>query len=150
MAERLSGSLRYLLAAGVLVFVLAFLVALSLISRGDYVTGLIVAAVGWFGFRAYWSVTKRKRELVQRGYTAGRRVGTAWVYEELHHGEILGIELPLEYAGRGEYDIRVPGEKTWRNTMPAWARDRREEIVGRLGTVFKHSQMHVDPDPPDA
>ena len=30
--------------------------------------------------------------------------------------------------------------------MPNWARERRPEIVARLETVFKRSQMHLDPD----
>jgi hypothetical protein len=28
--------------------------------------------------------------------------------------------------------------------MPEWARERREEIVERLGAVFKRSEMHID------
>jgi hypothetical protein len=35
--------------------------------------------------------------------------------------------------------------------MPAWARERRAEIVARLETVFKRSQLLFDPDiPPES
>ena len=68
------------------------------------------------------------------------------MYEELHGGEIQSLEFPLEYVGRGEYDIHIPGEGDWRKAMPGWARDRRQEIIERLQTVFKLSQIHFDPD----
>ncbi len=65
---------------------------------------------------------------------------------------IHSIELPLDYVGRGEYDIHVPGERAWAASMPDWARGRRAEIVERLQTVFKRSQIHFErrhaPSPP--
>jgi hypothetical protein len=61
-------------------------------------------------------------------------------------GIVVSLELPLEYAGRGEYDIHIPSERDWQVGMPAWAHGRRAEIVERLQTVFKRSQMHFDAD----
>ena len=94
-----------------------------------------------------------QRALLRRGYFTGRRVGTHWVYDELQAGVIESLELPLEYVGRGEYDIHIPGQQDWRKPCRPWARERREEIVERLATVFKRSQIHFDPDsaqsPPD-
>jgi hypothetical protein len=121
--------------------VMAGLVALT---HGAVIDGAIVIAVALFIFRRFWNGTRRKRELLRRGYFAGQRAGAQWIYEELHQGEVLAIEFTLEYAGRGGYDIHIPGELAWRETMPAWARERREEIVERLGAVFKRSEMHVD------
>ena len=86
------------------------------------------------------------RVLLRQGWFAGRRTGNHWAYDELHDGVIESIELPLDYVGRGEYDIHVPGQQDWLATMPPWARDRREEIVERLATVFKRSQMLFDAD----
>jgi hypothetical protein len=34
--------------------------------------------------------------------------------------------------------------------MPDWAGGRRAEIVERLQTVFRRSQMHFDADTPEA
>lgn len=132
--------------AGVLAGALAGLAALWMLVRGAVLEGLIVAAVTYFAFKWFWRATLRKRELLRRQFFVGRRVGTHWVYEELHGGEIQSLEFPLEYAGRGEYDIHVPGERDWRKAMPAWAQDRRQEIIERLQTVFKLSQIHFDPD----
>lgn len=113
-----------------------------------FVEGVIVqvaaAAAAFFVLRRFWSATGRKRNLASRGFHAGRRVGHHWVYEELHEGEVVAIELPLAYVGRGEHEILIPGEQTWPVRMPAWARERREEIVERLGTVFKRSDMRID------
>jgi hypothetical protein len=120
--------------------------ALLLVVTRSLVEGLIVGAITVLAFRAFWKVSRRKRELLKQGYFAGRRVGTHWIYEELRGGEIVVLELPLEYAGRGEYDIHVPGERDWLARMPGWARQRRTEIAQRLEAVFKRSQIHFDPD----
>jgi len=96
--------------------------------------------------RWYWHSTRRLRDLIGRGFYTGRRVGTHWVYEELHAGEVLGLEFELGYVGRGEYELRVPGERDWAAHMPDWARGRRDEVLERLLLVFKRSQIYVDTD----
>jgi hypothetical protein len=108
--------------------------------------GAIVGAITFFVFRWFWRTTQRKRNLLGRGFHVGSRVGTYWVYEELHDSAIVSLELPLDYLGRGEYAIHVPGERDWSATMPHWARERRAEIVERLQAVFKRSQIHFDTD----
>ena len=64
----------------------------------------------------------------------------------MHDGRIVSLELPLDYVGRGDYEIHVPGERTWLTTAPEWARARRAEIVKRLQVVFKFNQIHFDAD----
>lgn len=147
MGERIGNSFRSMIAAVCALAVLALTGAFVLLRRGEVVDGAVVAAVTFFLFRLFWRATQRRRELLRRGFFPGRRVGTHWVYEELRDGEIVGLELPLEYVGRGEYDIHIPGEREWSVRAPAWARTRREEIIGRLLAVFKRSQLHVDADP---
>jgi hypothetical protein len=146
MGERIGNSFRSVIAAACALAVLAAGGAFALLARGEIVNGALVAAVTYFLFRLFWRSTRRRRELLGRGYFIGRRVGTHWIYEELRDGEIVGLELPLEYVGRGEYDIHVPGERDWLARAPDWARARREEIIERLLAVFKRSQLHVDPD----
>ena len=146
MSEHISGSFR----AGVIVItlcgVLVIAAACLLITRGLLVDGLLIGAAAVLLLRWYWRATARKRALVRSGFHPGRRVGGHWNYEELHDGDIVWLELPLEYVGRGEYDIHIPSERDWMAAMPAWARERRDEIVQRLASVFKRSQMHFDPD----
>jgi hypothetical protein len=152
MSERVGGSFRVLVSAVVLACALGMICALLLLGAGSLIGGALVAAVTIYLFREFWRVTARKRALLRRGYFTGRRVGMHWVYEELQSGEILAIELPLDYVGRGEYEVHVPGERDWSARMPAWARERRDEIVERLKMVFKLSQLHFDADsePPPA
>jgi hypothetical protein len=144
--ESLGNSFRLLVAAVLTSCALGAALALLLLVTGSVVDGLIVLAFTAFAFRGFWKMSRRKRELLMRGYFVGQRVGTHWVYEELHDGEIASLELLLDYVGRGEYVLHVPGERDWLANMPAWAHGRRAEIVERLGTVFKRSQLHFDPD----
>jgi hypothetical protein len=154
MGERFDNTFRLKLALGLGACGLGFAAALLLLSSGSILDGCIVAGVSYFAFRWFWRSTIRKRALLRQGYHVGGRAGAHWVYEELRDGIIESIELPLDYVGRGEYDIHVPSERDWSTSMPAWARARRAEIVERLQTVFKRSQILFDPDapttPPDA
>ena len=153
MSERIGKSFRAIVTAGILLGALLMFCALYLLSRGGILDGGVLATITFFLFRMFWGGTLRKRELLRRGYYTGRRVGAYWVYDELQEDVIESIEFLLDYAGRGEYEIHVPGPQDWRTGMPPWARERREVIVERLATVFKRSQMHFEPDsaqaPPD-
>jgi hypothetical protein len=146
MNERIGASFRLqvfgIMACGALIIAAALL----LISRGEVIDGLLLAGGTIILLRWYLGTTARKRALLRRGFHAGRRVGSHWEYEELHDGEIVALELQLEYVGRGGYDIHIPSEHDWVANMPPWARERREEIVGRLQQVFKRSQIHFDAD----
>jgi hypothetical protein len=146
MSEPIGNSFRTLVAAGILLGALSVCAALYLLSQGELIGGVVLGAITYFLFRMFWRSTLRKRELLRRGYYIGRRVGTHWVYDELQDGLIESLEFPLEYIGRGEYDIHIPGQQDWRNGMPPWARERRDEIVDKLATVFKRSQIHFEPD----
>lgn len=147
-SESIGGSFRLLVAGALVACAVGGATALFLLAGGAVVDGGIAAALTFFVFRASWGATRRKRQLLKRGYFAGHRVGTRWLYEELRGREIVAIELPLDYVGSGEYVLHVPGERTWLATMPDWARDRRAEVVERLETVFKRSQLHFDADAP--
>jgi hypothetical protein len=146
MNERIGAAFRIQLLATLLCGVLVILGALLLVSRGEVIGGSLLTGVATLMLRWYWRATARKRALVRRGFHAGRRVGSQWVYEELHDGVVAMLELPLEYVGRGGYDVHIPSEHDWLANMPTWARERRAEIVERLQQVFKRSQMHFDAD----
>jgi hypothetical protein len=144
VAETLKPSFRFVLAAGVAACGVAMAGAFLLLTRGSFISGAIHAAIAWFALRRFWSATRRKRDLLRRGYFTGQRMGTQWVYEEWQDGQIQRIQFELEYAGRGGYGIHIPSEAAWRERMPAWAHERRDAIVDRLSTVFKRSEMHMD------
>jgi hypothetical protein len=142
MSERVAPSFQRMVIG--LMAVLALVLVAILLHVGGIFERLLIAAAGYFLLQWAWKATRRKRALASRGFHPGHRVGHHWVYEELHEGEIVAIELPLAYVGRGEYEILVPGEQSWPDRVPAWARERRGEIVERLGTVFKRSEMRTD------
>lgn len=146
MSERIGASFRLQVWATMVGGGLIITGALVLVSRGRMVDGLLLAGATIFLLRWYWRATARQRALTRHGFHTGRRVGSHWAYEELHDGVVVSIELPLEYVGRGGYDIHVPSERDWLANMPPWARDRRDEIVERLQQVFKRSQIHFDAD----
>ncbi|HET9862031.1 MAG TPA: hypothetical protein VFP37_01200 [Steroidobacteraceae bacterium] len=142
----LARSFRVVVIAVAAACALALLGAVALLAAGLVIEGAVLFAVVAFSLRTFWRATLRKRQLARAGYFSGRRVGAHWVYEELHGDVIAGIELPLDYVGRGEYIVHIPGEHQWHAHMPEWARGRRDEIVERLGAVFKRSQMQFDAD----
>jgi hypothetical protein len=146
MNERIGATFRIQLFATVACGLLVIAGALLLSASGELVDGLLLAGAAILLLRWYWRTTARKRALTRLGYHAGRRVGAHWEYEELHDGVVVALELPLEYVGRGGYDIHIPSENDWRANMPPWARERRDEIVERLQRVFKRSQIHFDAD----
>jgi hypothetical protein len=146
MSERIGNSFRGVVAAGLLVAAALLGFALLLLVRGSVLEGAILATVTYFLFKWFWRASRRKRELTRRGYYTGQRVGTNWVYEELHDGVVVSLEFPLEYVGRGAYDIHLPDEGAWVAVMPEWARPRRAEVLARVQSVFKFSQIRVDSD----
>jgi hypothetical protein len=146
MSERIGASFRVAVLAITLCGALAIAAALVVMARGRAFEGFLIVLSALLLLRWYWRATVRTRALARRRFFVGQRVGTHWVYEELHGGIVVSLELPLDYLGRGEYEIHVPSDRAWRATMPDWARDRRDQIVERLGRVFKRSQIHFDPD----
>jgi hypothetical protein len=146
MSERIGASFRIQVLATLLCGVLVVAGALLLIVRGEMIDGLLLGGAATLLLQWYWRTTARQRALARRGFHAGQRVGAHWAYEELHDGVVVTLELPLEYVGRGAYDLHIPSEHDWRANMPAWARERRSEIVERLQQVFKRSQIHFDAD----
>src|SRR5262245_59106982 len=107
MGERIGKQFSGVLTAGLLIGALALAGELWLLIRGWVLAGIVAIVLTLYLLRWFWRATRRKRDLVRRGYHAGQRVGTNWVYEELHAGEVLSLQFPLEYAGRGEYEVRI-------------------------------------------
>jgi hypothetical protein len=146
MGEHIGASFRAQVFAIMLCGMLVVAVAFVLMSRDRLIDGLLLAGAAMLMLRWYWRGTARKRALLRHGFHTGRRLGSHWAYEELHAGTVMAIELPLDYVGRGEYEVHIPSERDWQANMPDWARGRRAEIVARLESVFKRSQIHFDPD----
>jgi len=78
---------------------------------------VVIASVGW---------ERRRRE--KEGYfvdTGGGGEDGSVTYNE------AGRTLEL-YFTRSQYLIYVPTDTKWRDIMPSWARDRKNEIMSRI------------------
>ena len=69
----------------------------------------MIGAVTYFLFRCSGAPRCASANCHGAAISPAQRVGTHWVYDELQDGVIESIELPLDYVGRGEYDIHIPG-----------------------------------------
>ena len=70
-------------------------------------------------------------------------------YEERHQGEWKRIEIEGEMLmGRAHHVIYFTSPERWRG-YPAWARDRRDEIVGRIKSVMRPPDYEYWGDGPD-
>jgi hypothetical protein len=73
----------------------------------------------------------------ERTWRVGHKGRDLMYYEEVIDGRWERIDLDGEMlVGRAHHVIYFPSQETW-SELPAWARDRREEIVGRIKGVFK-------------
>src|SRR5262245_52859349 len=120
MDEHVGGSFRASVIVISLCGVLTIAAACVMIAGGMLISGLLLGIAATLLLRWYWRATARLRTLARRGFHPGRRVGAHWNYEELRDGVIVGLELPLEYVGRGEYEIHIPSEHDWLAAMPSW------------------------------
>jgi hypothetical protein len=80
----------------------------------------------------------------KQGWRLRRVVAGRWAYEEKMDREWVGIpfEEPLEFRGP-PYVIVAPSVDTWR-TFPAWALERRVEIIGRVQSGMKSRNYVVE------
>jgi hypothetical protein len=72
-----------------------------------------------------------------RGWRVGHRGRDMMFYEERVAGGWQRLDLDGEMlTGRAHHVIYFASAESWRS-YPAWARDRRDEIIGRVTSVFR-------------
>ena len=80
--------------------------------------------------------SQRADETRQAGWRVGHVGRDGMYYEELVDGEWLRIPIDGEMlVGPAHHVIYFLSEEAWRE-YPAWARDRRTEIVARIKSEF--------------
>ncbi|MGZ5857874.1 MAG: hypothetical protein ACXWJK_11595 [Burkholderiaceae bacterium] len=89
---------------------------------------------------------KRAIQLWRKGYFSGRRVRDNWIYEELLEKQCVSLVLQLEYTEPGHHEIFIPYETQWRESVPHWARDRRDEISRRIAEAWDSKDFHYPTD----
>jgi len=79
-----------------------------------------------------------------RGWRAFHRGQTSIRYEELVDGAWEGFDIAGDaLMGRPYHAIYLPTPDEWA-ALPAWARDRRDEIVARLRGAFREPDYTYD------
>jgi hypothetical protein len=70
-----------------------------------------------------------QRRFRRLGYRVLSRGRGQFAYEERYDGQSCVLEIHGEMEKRQVY---LPSEQSWRESVPEWARERRDEIVQRV------------------
>jgi hypothetical protein len=90
----------------------------------------------YFARRWYW--------LTIRGYWATREGRDTIKYEEKSVRSISSLTISGELMASGPYVVYVPTAEEWKRDMPAWARERRDEILTRMKKVLGTKNYEYD------
>jgi len=126
LAAVLLGAIVYAIARATTFWVIPGLVALVLLLKS-------------------WQWLVRFISLRRNGYFAGRQVRDRWVYEEVAGAEVRTLDLKMKPFEPGRYILVLPSEANWRSVVPEWARERRNEILARIGERLKAGDMFPEP-----
>ena len=110
---------------------LAGIAAVVYLLRSNLGVWLLALTVGICGLIAYARVREQRRR-VREGYYVYRRGGAEGgilFYNE--EGRILQF-----YFDRSTDTIYIPSDAKWREVMPMWAQNRKQQIVSRLKQCF--------------
>jgi len=88
----------------------------------------------------------RALQLRREGYFSGAFRKGAWVYEERRNGIVESLRLTMENTEPGHWELFVPDDARWRASVPAWASERRQEIVGRILGRIPADDVHFPKD----
>ena len=85
-------------------------------------------------FPITWPVSElwRYYRLKSRGFWVSRKGRDAIEYQELRDGKVLRLVIAGEMVVKRPHVVYVPTEAQWQQTMPAWARGRREDIIENM------------------
>ena len=75
--------------------------------------------------------------LHKHGYRLVTREPGCFDYEELAAGQARRFIFESDIMTKGPYRIYMSNPDHWRQRVPEWAKDRREEIVGRVREEYK-------------
>ena len=88
-----------------------------------------------YGSLILWIILRLTRSwwrLRRQGYRLRARGRERFLYEELANGEVRRIAIEAAFMPKGKFGIYWPTSDAWRQQMPDWARDRRDEIFERI------------------
>jgi hypothetical protein len=88
--------------------------------------------------------TSRKISLSRKGYYRGSMKGDYWVYEERQGSEIRSLAVGIVNTEPGHWEIFMPSELDWNETMPEWALGGRTEIGQRIAEGWSAEDFHIE------
>ena len=65
------------------------------------------------------------------------------IYEERHARRIRSLILELENTEPGHYELFVPPDLVWAQSVPHWATARRIEIAERIAASWRRDDVHI-------
>lgn len=82
----------------------------------------------------FWAIYGLRRQfaLAVRGFWVAGKGRDNFEYQERRGGKIARIFIYGERILGGPSVVYVPADDDWRQSVPEWARDRREEIFARI------------------
>ncbi len=110
---------------------------------------LLIPCLIWF-YRNTRQDFTRTGCLQQCGYFSGSKYLKYWIYEERRGYKDVALLLPLENTEPGHWELYIPNDDLWRQTVPSWAADRRPEIASRIAEGWKAKDIHIPADAADA
>lgn len=135
-----------IMLVGVLAFLTiggAILYAVSLLFHPLW---LLLIIPLWILYAVIKKSIMRTFSLRRYGYFGGGYSHGASIYEEYIRGKLMQLKIKLGNTEPGHWELFVPTETEWRSTMPAWAVERREEIIQRIAPHFKNTDVHYPDD----
>jgi hypothetical protein len=95
----------------------------------------------------FWIVNELRRwySLAVRGFWVSRSGRDNIEYEERRTGKIKRLTIYGEMMAVGPHVVYVPNDRSWRQEVPEWAQDRREEIIGRIKLILGSKKYQYVP-----
>lgn len=98
-----------------------------------------------------WKQIRRHYWLRKNGFWAEfkQNIGDSIVfYEEFRDGRVEKISIK-GFFDRGPYTIYIPVDEMWQETIPEWAKWRKNEIVERMKILLSHQKYEYYVEKPE-
>ena len=79
-----------------------------------------------------WNIIQRQYWLRTKGFWANIKYRYGIKYQEMQNGRIEQLIIPGNIQFGESAEIYLPSSKEWQETMPEWAKRRKDELLERV------------------
>lgn len=97
-----------------------------------------------------WIQARRVYALMTIGFHSRTIRQGRLIYEERSGRWTRSFILNLEITEPGHYELFVPSESEWAQSVPHWAAERRAEIAERIANSWRRDDVHILDEPINA